>query len=72
MTRRAILTLSKKTYKRQGQANMKKMSMRRNMLQQLKIVTPEDKHPKVDHPCPGTKTSFLVYVMPVIAIVIKL
>ena len=72
MTRRAIWTLSKKTYKRQGQANMKKMSMPRNRFQQLKAATPEDKHLQEGHLCPGTKIYFLVYVMPVIIMVIKL
>ena len=72
MTRRAIWTLSRKTYKRQGQANMGKMSMPRNKFQQLKVVTPENKHPQEGHLCPGTKISFMVYDMPIIIMVIKL
>ena len=72
MTRRAIWTLSRKTYKRQGQTNMNKMSMPRNRLQQLKAVTPEDKHPQEGHPCLGNKIPFLIYVMLVIIMVIKI
>ena len=72
MTRRAIWTLSRKVYKKQGQVNMKKMSMQRNRFEQLKAATPEDKHLQEGHLCPGTEISFLVYVMLVIIMVIKL
>ena len=72
MTRRAIWTLSRKYYKKQGQVNMKKMSMPRTRFQQLNVVTPENKHPQEGHLRPGTKIYFMVYVMPVIIMVIKL
>ena len=46
--------------------------MKKNRFQQLKAATPEDKHLLEGHLCPGTKISFLVYVMHVIIMVIKL